>query len=382
LLVINAIFIAFTITYFYVPDFSQKWRLITPFSLHGENNIAVWWSGMTIFLAALLFYDRFRLPNDKNKTSWLFMAAIMLSLSIDEIGSIHERISLISGWSGLLPFALILASFLAYAIFNLYRSDDTKKNAIYILIAFSIYGSVALQEFFEHSYNWKPWMAGIRTGIEEGCELLATLLILLASITKSNTKKSLSILSLLPHQSTILNLKWMAVLGLVLHISGCFLFIKYGDPSTRGNPMIWFPSAAFFCIALLFASSNYKLDSKPINVLVVLAILFVTCSIELMTTASYYYIPKIGSLFNLSFIKENFLVFYVVLPLAVFIITFHKVRNKELSRFVYIPIIIGLAFFNFITQSLWLRYVILGVISYLTFLLCLSTVKNTIKLRY
>ena len=37
----------------HLPAFSRKWRLVYPLNLNGEQNLAVWWSDIVLFTAAL-----------------------------------------------------------------------------------------------------------------------------------------------------------------------------------------------------------------------------------------------------------------------------------------------------------------------------------------
>jgi len=183
LVTVDLFLLAFTIANPHIPDFQQKWRLITPFSLHTENNFAVWWSGITLLLAGLLAYQR-SIEKGKNTIVWLILSLVLACLSLDEIGSFHERIGVLKGWNGIFPFAIILISLISYTIIKLFQSSQTSTNAKYLLIATALFFSVAIQEYIEHAYTWEPWMLGIRVGIEEGTELLATFLYYLQLFTK------------------------------------------------------------------------------------------------------------------------------------------------------------------------------------------------------
>jgi hypothetical protein len=73
------------------------------FTLAEEKNLATYREGLCLLLVAILAIERF-LQSDKtatyNKQSWLGLAVLATSLSLDELASIHERApSLFSTWS-------------------------------------------------------------------------------------------------------------------------------------------------------------------------------------------------------------------------------------------------------------------------------------------
>lgn len=70
--------------------------LLRQVELGVEMNIGSWWPGLNIFFAALISYEIFSVMEDKRKFSWLILSIVFLGLSVDEVGSIHERV--FSSW--------------------------------------------------------------------------------------------------------------------------------------------------------------------------------------------------------------------------------------------------------------------------------------------
>ena len=177
------------------------------FDLGNEMNFAVWWSTITLFLTGVLSYELFCSKKDGTKTAWLAISILFCALSWDEIGSLHER-AFQGSWSNYIPYAIAAVSLLIYALIKLSAKTQTRKSALLILVAFILFGSVALQEYIEHAINWTGWLIGVRVGVEEGTELLGTLLSLTAVIIQREPKPSQSIEVLLKHKSVKIQQLW------------------------------------------------------------------------------------------------------------------------------------------------------------------------------
>ncbi|MDH3694220.1 MAG: hypothetical protein OER96_06590 [Gammaproteobacteria bacterium] len=67
----------------------------------------------------LSFVASQRSISNKDRFMWGTLAMIMAGLSLDEIGSLHERLSLIGGWWMLAPFALVGISMTLYTFWRL-----------------------------------------------------------------------------------------------------------------------------------------------------------------------------------------------------------------------------------------------------------------------
>lgn len=163
--------------------------LLGRFSLTGENNAAAWWSGMLLAVVSLHAYDaraRLRQRQPGAARGWALIAAVLLFLSADEVGSIHERLAMLGrhlglgSWSLLLPIGAVLAAMLGRALVLLWTAGGEQRRQVRLLVAgFLLLGSVALQEFIEHRIEWQSAVArAVRAVVEEGTELTGMLVLL------------------------------------------------------------------------------------------------------------------------------------------------------------------------------------------------------------
>ncbi len=108
---------------------------IGPFNLRNESNFAALWSGMLLLLVAIHAFDgraQHRTDNPVVGRAWLIISLILVTLSFDEIGSLHERLpseTHLQYWLWVLPFALVYAGMAAYALVVLYRTEQTRWSA-------------------------------------------------------------------------------------------------------------------------------------------------------------------------------------------------------------------------------------------------------------
>lgn len=221
-------------------------RLTSQLNLGHENNAAVWWSSATLLLAALLFFDSaFRHAAHKN--ALLALSLLLVFLSLDEQGSLHERIFTGNYWS-YVPYGLVGGLLFLYAFFSLYKDKALRSTALLIFVGFSCFGSVVVQEFFEHNVNWPEWALGLRVAVEEGSELLGTALCLLAAGRLLGMDQSSS----LPVPARVRESRSITlVVCSVAIVAGIIAAIKAPGLSgypTRGNPALWFAMAAFLCL--------------------------------------------------------------------------------------------------------------------------------------
>ena len=222
-------------------------RLTAQLNLGLENNAAVWWSSATLLFAGLLLFDA-AFKHAGQRTALLIIAALLVFLSLDEMGSLHERIYNGSIWS-YVPYALAGGLSFLYAFWRLYNDPTLRPVSIVLFIGFSCFGSVVIQEFFEHNVDWPIWALGLRVGIEEGTELLGTALCLYAAGKLLGFDKSPSLtLPDLDHESKSLTIG-VAVVMIAAAIYTAFVAPNLTGYPVRGNPALWFAMAAFFYLA-------------------------------------------------------------------------------------------------------------------------------------
>ncbi len=228
----------------------RYYRFFHLFVLSHERNYAAWWSGMCLLIAALLFYRLASLQwrDNRDRIMWATLAFIMAGLSLDEIGSLHERLSLIGGWWLLAPFGIAGIGTTLYSFWRLVIVPEYRVSAFLVLIGLGIFVGVAGLEFVEHNVDISSYMRRVRAVAEEGVELLGMFLFIVAGYRQLNLKSHNSSGSLLGRMQVndLGFVKHILFFGLMLEIT---LTISMDiDPATsgRGSPLSWFPSAVFF----------------------------------------------------------------------------------------------------------------------------------------
>jgi hypothetical protein len=138
---------------------------------------ATYWEAWCLLLTALLALERFlngATPAPSARQAWAGLAVLAAGLSLDELGSLHERADFLfapwgfSGRSALLPPALPATVLLDWTLQRLVRFP--KRRAFWLTVgAFVALGSVAAQEHLKHALRWPWWLRGLRFGVMEGC---------------------------------------------------------------------------------------------------------------------------------------------------------------------------------------------------------------------
>ena len=106
---ISAMFVGAMVMFFltrYPPWLHYSYRGI---SLSHEMSYGVWWSGICLFLAAIVYANVGAMAERGSSKSWpwYLLAVGMLALAFDEVGSLHETVARAAGWQGLVPFGLV-----------------------------------------------------------------------------------------------------------------------------------------------------------------------------------------------------------------------------------------------------------------------------------
>jgi hypothetical protein len=159
--------------------------LLSRLNLASENSAATWWPGILLALASIHAFDgSARWRRHAPARAWASIAIVLIVLSADEVGSIHERVEYFSEILGLhdqlahLPFALVLLGLFGYAVHPGHGHQAAEQRAL-ILIALGLFVSVAVQELIEEKLTLQSALArGIRAAIEEGTELAGILILL------------------------------------------------------------------------------------------------------------------------------------------------------------------------------------------------------------
>jgi hypothetical protein len=275
----------------YPLSFPGKSWLVRHFNLAVEMNAAVWWSAICLLAVALLAYELYSSKVDRGKFAWLSLAVVFACLSLDELGSIHERVG---SWSNLLPFGVVFVSLVAFALGVLFRNPGTRRSALFIGAGVGLFGSVALQEYLEDAGFWSSWALGLRVAVEEGSELLGILLIFFGIVSQRDRSGAPSLRAIIPDPTGMKKLPEIVLIGWFAHTLASITLPGLIDVGEKGNPLAWYPAAAFF---ILFAAAQgfSNASASPPKMLKALAVFFLFCSTGLAYDPPRL-LPVIGSL--------------------------------------------------------------------------------------
>lgn len=258
-------------------------HLIRSLELTTENSLGAWWSGTLLLLAGLHMTDGSMGNRDRPRLAlgWLAIATVMLLLSADEVGSIHER----TGLRGI-PLALPLAGALGFGLLALWSSGQ-RRQAVWVAVALAFFASVAWQEYLEDYTQWYLDYEGLRAAIEEGCELLA--MIILLRVGLDNLRPP-------PVALEALHAWRGRMLVGVLIAAAPVAFYTAGLSDNRGYPSAWLGSACFLLAGLAVARRGLQSNRAfPGSAHALLALLCVAASVNAVIHNPTYY-PNRGYL--------------------------------------------------------------------------------------
>jgi hypothetical protein len=277
---VNVFFLLMTLIVAYLPYDSAASRrglvrYLAQFTLAEEKNLATYWEGLCLLLVSILAIERFfkgAATGKTEKQGWLGLSVLAAGLSLDELGSIHERTpGLFYSWGltgsmvSKLPLAVPLGIVLVWTLHGM-RHLRERRSFRLTLSAFLLFGLVVFQEYLEFSINWPRWMKGVRLGFEEGTELAAIFCLLAAVLRKSVTsRKAGSIICLIPAAQTVVRLRpWVTYATLAGFIPlGILTLHVLKDATYRGIPSAWLPFVLLnLASGMAFACSRFVLQYK------------------------------------------------------------------------------------------------------------------------
>lgn len=249
-LLVDGIFLAATVSPFLrrsvTPQVYGKIAVVRHWlDLGKEQNIGAWWSGALMLLAAALLYEEAGTRRGAARRPWIALALIMLGLSIDEVTSVHERVSLWWGWPPLIAVGLVGLALLLWALRELTWSQGERRTAMLLALAYLCYGSIGVQELLEHRLDWTGWVM-FRLGLEEGTELAGSFLALLAATGARGRPTERRLRAVIPRPARLPHLHALLLVGFLLHSGVAVLVVpRLDDWHWRGNPATWYPAAVY-----------------------------------------------------------------------------------------------------------------------------------------
>lgn len=240
-------------------DVVGPFGIVGQFSLAGEQTLAVWWSTLLFTVAALACFQQAR-EGQGARWAWALLAAVLLILSWDEAGSLHERAFQGEEAGDLtrnIVGALLGASTFA-AVMRLLPVRATRASGVFFFLAFGLLATVPVQEWLEHNSDMAARLGPARVLIEEGTELAAAFL-LLAGCARARTSW-MKVEALAPSVATYAALRPLLLLLLAPVAAACLLWLPHlTDLTFRGNPGLWFASVVPMAIGLTLVSAGREL---------------------------------------------------------------------------------------------------------------------------
>lgn len=226
-------------------------------TLTQENNVGAWWSGILLLIGAIHAFDGYRLWKYERRRvarGWAALSLVLLILSLDEIGSLHERVELWlpgGAWLNVLPFASVVVGLFAYAVASLWPGRDYRRAAVLIVLAFLCFGATAFQDYLEHNEIWMNMISrGVRAGLEEGSELAGMLLLIRAALPNTGGIFRRNMASRAPVLDAPFSWRRYLVPG-ALALSPVLAYASAGWLlDHRGHPAAWLASALYFLAAV------------------------------------------------------------------------------------------------------------------------------------
>lgn len=268
--------------------------LLRQMSLGIEMNVGVWWLGMHLFLATLISYEIFSSQETKNRFAWLFFSVIFLGLSVDELGSIHERV--FSNWGVILGIFLIGVVAGVYAIWQLLRTKESRRSAVLLLVGLGLMTSAVPMEYLHHNLNWPSELLGLRIGVEEGVEIFGALLCLIAVVQQRQGlpwPKPWS--RVIPNPLRMRGLYIILIGGFIMHIGSALLTSLFWDIGRWGSPSAYFPSFIFIilsssCFWVSYSDNVYRPKVWRLKSFILLITSLVTFYLVLPESTIQYFV--------------------------------------------------------------------------------------------
>jgi hypothetical protein len=322
---LNAVFLAGTLVFLiFFRRVGSEWRtapdlkyLLIQFHLGAENVLASWYSSMLLLLVAVAFVwcfvadgAREQPPRATRATralrfGWLALAAAFVGLSLDEIGSLHERVGTANplrdyplNWLDPLALPLLAAAVFigcfAFVHVARRRVASTLLLGLGAALLLFVAGIEYVEEhlwpvangFTEHAKPiWYPL-------IEEGTELLAMTAFLAAALVYLSTGHTAGRSAGAAGTALRVPLRvrgWVAtmataafVVSLAALYFGVQVLLKHARAGDNGIPHNWFPSAlaAMSALGCLVAASRPDHRARRP--------LYLACAGFLLVLSAYY----------------------------------------------------------------------------------------------
>lgn len=235
-----------------------------------ENVLAAWYSSMLLLVVAigcvLACVADLRAERPWMRWGWLIVAAAFMTLSLDEIGSLHERVGMIQvdatggkavGWIWLLalPIAAVGMFLLAFASVHVRRSIPAFRWMVAGVVLFLLNPvAEAVEMSIIHGENafqgtWQRLVHDSLLVVEEGgLELFGALCFLMAVFAYLRNVSGDRVAWDLPTE-TIAGVRALTA-ALTLGVYASMWLVARLPEGDTGNPSHWFPAAGWLLVSL------------------------------------------------------------------------------------------------------------------------------------
>ena len=285
-LIFSALTTAFIFLWARMPELSPSAQWLTRYvlvqgHLATENVVAAWYSSMLLLTVACLSLVAWAVGRREGRLNagWLIFAAIFVVLSLDEIGSLHERIGMLPladgravGWTYILaiPIGAVAAFLTAFAWFHLRRVHVTMMLMVAGVLMFvmdpvleriemaMIHGAGAVQG------TWQRSLHDTLLVVEEGgLELFGILCFLGAVMAYVARRSSGTVEWSIGSRTTLLISRACSVLlACGPFVAGALVArLPSGDTGIAEN---WFPATAWMLVAFAAVTGSVPARGKRV----------------------------------------------------------------------------------------------------------------------
>jgi hypothetical protein len=232
-----------------------RWLWVRKFELGRENSFGSWWSGTLLLIACLHSLDGFVAGRADARGAWLCLALVLALLSLDEVGSLHERAAVYVPPYGAkvnLLLGSLLAGVVAAAAAVLARDRSSRTTVWLIAIAFTFLAGAALQDLAPARMGSWTSDESTRRTLQAGCGIAGMLLLILATSRNSagvfdrSRRDSEPVFTVLDRHAASL-----VVAGLLITTPVSIATVMLLSDNYQGLPANWLGASVFLAAGLL-----------------------------------------------------------------------------------------------------------------------------------
>lgn len=301
------------------------------------------------------------------------LSVAFICLSVDEIGSVHERIetwiqlvdpyisiALVRAIDPYVPVAILGVILIPAPLIILWHFPETRQSAIFIAIGFSLLATIAIQERLEGYITWYDW-GGVRLGVEEGTELLGMFFCYWGVVHQRWPSQSTHELrSAVPNPFLMKNLPTIISVGIVIHLCITIFVSVFIDVDYSGRTLVWYPVAIYF---LLYSTTYWKYSTVESAKSKIWSRSYVYFFVSSAITP-YLIHPSISDKLP-ALIEPNFFYLYGLQLFAILILYKAIYRNISPEAGILIFLLVVSLSIGFSIQGEIARYVVAGIFAYL-----------------